>query len=837
MNKKIIKIFCIAALIAYSNAPYGMNVGYGAVTATLSLSPASKNITIGDVFAVDILLNTAGNPVDGVDVYQIHYNPSLLEVIDDISTSAGVQILPGALLPNTIINSVDAAAGKISFSQGVGGGSYTNNTNEALATIHFRAKSFGSAQVTFDFSPLLTTDSNVTSFGEDVLSAVVNGVYTLTEPQDITAPIISNVSFFGVTQTQASVSWTTSEISTSQVDYGLTTAYGSSSQLDVSLSSSHSVILAALSPGTTHHFRVKSKDAAGNESVSTDQLFITQAALAPDTTAPTAIASLASSNITETSVDLTWTASGDDNLDGTAASYDIRYLVSEISETSWTNAVQVSGEPIPQLSGASQSFSLIGLSSATQYTIAMRAIDEAGNVSGLSNVVTITTSQSPGSPPPPQPRVSLVSPGGTQCLEHGQVINVSWTIENADHVALYVTSDGGVVVPVFGQWFFMQNSGESSVITYAWTVPSNITSDTARMWVEAHNAAHTARLAIDAIDSNISIKPSCSSAPAPTQTNPPAPAPASSGGGGGGGGYYAPSDTAAPPQVTDFAAKGADKQITLLWKNPSYTNDWVRTLIVRKASGPPVTPADGTIVYQGTGEEYTDTQIENKVLYYYSAYTLDRIPNYSKPVLVFSTPISGVTSIPTVIIGFVDTDGDTLTDIEEDRLGTDPKKIDTDDDGYTDDIEVKNGYDPINPPSKKKPSPAYLNSVKGKILLQVKRRGEAWYIHTKDLKRYYLRDGEAAYTIMRLLGEGIRTTDLERIPEAGSNKIGDKALIQKMKGKILLQVDRHGEAWYVNAKDGKRHYLKNGQAAYEIMRKLGTGAFNEDIIQIPFGRK
>jgi len=807
--------------------------------ATLTLSPQSGNITIGEILSVNILLNTEDAFIDAVDIYRLNYDPSLLEVQDENSGSAGVQIAPGTLMPNTAVNSVDAVQGKIAFSQLVSPGTfYTNTSNATLVTIRFKAKTSGQAQVTFDFTQGSTVDTNVTSSGSDVLSSVINGSYTLQAPQDVTAPTISNVSSSGLTQTQATISWTTDEFSTSHLDYGLTAAYGSSSILDPSLVTSHSVSLGGLSAGTTYNYRVRSKDASGNESVSTNQTFSTQTAQVADTTAPAAITNIASSNITETSVDLSWTATGDDGSSGTAASYDIRYSTTPITDSTWSNATQVTGEPAPKTTGLGESFSLVGLSSATEYTIAIRVIDEAGNISVLSNVVAVTTAQSPGNPPPPDPRVILVTPSAGQCFTHGSAMNISWTIENADHAALYVTTDGGVTTPVFGNWFFMQDAGQSSITSYSWTVPTNIASDTVRIYVEAHNVSHTTRLAIDALDANISITSSCTAPETPPSDTPPAQAPASSGGGGGGGGgYYAPTDTTAPPQIIDFVARGADKQITLQWKNPSYSSDWARTLIVKKEGGPSLSAVDGAIVYQGKGEEFTDTALKNGTLYYYSAYTLDRVPNYSKAALVFATPISGVTSIPTVIIGFVDTDGDTLTDIEEDRLGTDPKKIDTDDDGYTDDIEVKNGYDPINPPSKKKPSKAYLNGVRGKILLQVKRHGEAWYIHTKDLKRYYLRDGEAAYTIMRLLGEGIRTTDLERIPEAGSNKIGDKALIQRMKGKILLQVDRHGEAWYVNIKDGKRHYLKNGEAAYEIMRKLGTGAFNEDIIQIPFGRK
>jgi hypothetical protein len=55
----------------------------------------------------------------------------------------------------------------------------------------------------------------------------------------------------------------------------LSPGYGSISALDPSLSQNHSVTLSGLSGNTPYHYRVKSKDAAGNLAVSGDHLFTT----------------------------------------------------------------------------------------------------------------------------------------------------------------------------------------------------------------------------------------------------------------------------------------------------------------------------------------------------------------------------------------------------------------------------------------------------------------------------------------------------------------------------------------------------------------------------------
>src|SRR5207249_512539 len=80
------------------------------------------------------------------------------------------------------------------------------------------------------------------------------------------------------------ISWTTDDVAGSQVESGLSTGYGSASVLDASRVTAHTVTLNGLTAGTLYHYRVKSKDAAGNLAVSPDAVFTT--APPPDTTPP-----------------------------------------------------------------------------------------------------------------------------------------------------------------------------------------------------------------------------------------------------------------------------------------------------------------------------------------------------------------------------------------------------------------------------------------------------------------------------------------------------------------------------------------------------------------------
>ncbi|MFH1522779.1 MAG: hypothetical protein ABIE43_03085 [Patescibacteria group bacterium] len=53
-------------------------------------------------------------------------------------------------------------------------------------------------------------------------------------------------------------------------------------------------------------------------------------------------------------------------------------------------------------------------------------------------------------------------------------------------------------------------------------------------------------------------------------------------------------------------------------------------------------------------------------------------------------------------------------------------------------------------------------------------------------------------------------------------------LASRLKGKILLQVESSGEAWYINPENEKRYYLGRPADAFQIMRKLGLGVSNKD---------
>jgi len=110
----------------------------------------------------------------------------------------------------------------------------------------------------------------------------------------------------------------------------------------------------------------------------------------PDCCAPSAITDLEVSEVTSSHIEITWTATGDDDTTGTATAYDLRYSNSAITEANWADATLVS-IPSPAPSGTAESFSLSGINSDTEYWFAIKAVDNSEQWSDLSNIVIAET--------------------------------------------------------------------------------------------------------------------------------------------------------------------------------------------------------------------------------------------------------------------------------------------------------------------------------------------------------------------------------------------------------------------------------------------------------------
>lgn len=175
--------------------------------------------------------------------------------------------------------------------------------------------------------------------------------------------------------------------------------------------------------------------------------------LEEDLIPPADITDLSSPASGTNSVTLSWTATGDDGVIGSAVSYDIRYSLSPIAEANWSSATQVSGEPTPLPAGSTEIFAVTGLVQPTDYYLALKAKDNLGNETALSNVV-LATPIHVNTPPNADAGINqttkegnLVTLDGSGSSDiDGTIVSYSWTQTAGITVTL---SDPTAVKPTF----------------------------------------------------------------------------------------------------------------------------------------------------------------------------------------------------------------------------------------------------------------------------------------------------------------------------------------------------------------------------------------------------
>jgi len=116
-------------------------------------------------------------------------------------------------------------------------------------------------------------------------------------------------------------------------------------------------------------------------------------------------------------------------------------------------------------------------------------------------------------------------------------------------------------------------------------------------------------------------------------------------------------------------------------------------------------------------------------------------------------------------------------------------------------------------------------NLSGRILLQVQDKGQAWYVDPISGDRYYLGRPTDAFTLMRRLGLGVSNGDF--------NSFQNQGVPVRLWGRILLQAQDKGQAWYVDPLDGRLYYLGRPNDAFSLMRKKGLGITDHNLADIP----
>ena len=181
---------------------------------------------------------------------------------------------------------------------------------------------------TFTFNITAPTTLGTYKFGRQMVQELIQwfGAYTPVvninvvtadiTPPDTTPPVISNISATNIGQLTADINWTTNEPTDGQVEFLAGPCPGVSNCFTPIetrvLLTSHTINISGLTADTSYTYRVKSKDASGNLTISPSQTFRTL--LGKDTTAPTVSLTSPANGATVSGTSVTVSATASDNI-------------------------------------------------------------------------------------------------------------------------------------------------------------------------------------------------------------------------------------------------------------------------------------------------------------------------------------------------------------------------------------------------------------------------------------------------------------------------------------------------------------------------------------------
>ena len=186
---------------------------------------------------------------------------------------------------------------------------------------------------------------------------------------DTTAPTITGASEV-VSQTGATISFTSNEAGTAKVGYGLSATHGSmTSYASMTADGNNSIILTGLTCGTIYHYTIYGKDALLNEANTADDTFTTSAC-----SATAVITAVSAGSITNVAATISWTT------DVTATSNIVEYgLTSALGTNSSAD-----------VNNTAHSVALSTLTAGRTYYYRVKST--AGGVVTYSNILSFTTS-------------------------------------------------------------------------------------------------------------------------------------------------------------------------------------------------------------------------------------------------------------------------------------------------------------------------------------------------------------------------------------------------------------------------------------------------------------
>jgi chitodextrinase len=200
--------------------------------------------------------------------------------------------------------------------------------------------------------------------------SALSAPFTITTMEGVAPSVPTNLAASAITRTGFTVSWTASTDNVGVTGYQV---LRNGVQVATVRNGLTSFVFANLALNETHQIAVRAIDAAGNQSTLTEAISVSTTPV-NDLLAPTAPTDAASSNITKTSVRISWTASTDN-----------------VAVTAYN--IYRNGTYFGTASALTTFFNARNLTANTEHTFTVRAVDAERNLSAPSDDVTVTTLQ------------------------------------------------------------------------------------------------------------------------------------------------------------------------------------------------------------------------------------------------------------------------------------------------------------------------------------------------------------------------------------------------------------------------------------------------------------
>ncbi len=344
------------------------------------------------------------------------------------------------------------------------------------------------------------------------------------------------------------------------------------------MSTDHFVVLDNLTSGTTYYFQATSNDTCRQQSLSEVLDFTTVADLLPPACSENMVALPGDSMIF-----LNWENPPDGDLAGA------RVLRKEGGCPTDENDGTIIYE------GLDDTFVDEGLINGVSYCYGAFPYDNAGNF-GCGAIDSATPEGAPDTTPPACPSNFRADPGDKEVI-------LSWDDPiDLDYAGVRIQRGPGDMCPL---------NEEDGLTIYE---------GSGNVWVDAtvtNNVEYC--YGLFSYDNALNFCPGVTSTVTPTGLE----------------------DTQSPTCASNINVTPGDSSLLITWENPD-DFDWRGTMLVRRTDRYPITPTDGTIVFDGIGDYFLDSGLNNGTTYYYGVFAYDEVPNFCLGAVGQGTPQEGL---------------------------------------------------------------------------------------------------------------------------------------------------------------------------------------------------